>query len=77
MTDSVPAILGQKSRLTRLLKQETGISLSASVYYVMLTCSQFSKAQSMKTVIKIVKIVQYIHINAMNYHQFIELIKEI
>lgn len=39
MTDSVPAILGQKSRLTRLLKQETGISLTASFYYVILICS--------------------------------------
>lgn len=76
MIDSVPAILGQKSRLTRLFKQETGISLSAS-FYVILICSQFSKAQSMKIVIKIVKIVQYVHINAMNYHQFIELLKEI
>lgn len=67
-------MLGEKSRL---LKQETGISLTASFYCMILICIRFSEAQSMKTFINIVKIVQYIHINAMNYHRFIELLKEI
>lgn len=39
--------------------------------------SWLSKAQPTKTIMHIVKIVWYRHINAMNYHQFKELLKQI